>query len=138
MKEAAMIDPRRGSARRYVGAVTTAIVSIGTAAAIGWTAAVPVGGSASTTATTVASGAGATRTSQQIDAARANLQQVRADLARLLSREDDIPRAKLATLSALVAQLPTVQVPQSSAQPTVTHVTAPATHTTTGASGARP
>ena len=60
------------------------------------------------------------------------------DLARMLTREDDLPRAKLANLSALVAQLPSVQVPQSSTQPTVTHATPPVTHTTTGASGARP
>lgn len=135
-----MTDERRGSGRRYVAMVTTAIVSLGTAAAVGWAAAVPVGGSAPS-ATPRFDSSGGVQTARQIDAARANLQQIRRDLARLLSREDDLPRAKIANLSALMAQLPSVQVPQStvqSSQPTVTHVTAPTTHTTTGASGARP
>jgi hypothetical protein len=117
--------------------VTTAIVSLGTAAAVGWAAAVPVGGTTAAAAAP-ANDPAAVRTAQQIDAARANLQQVRRDLARMLAREDDLPRAKLANLSALVAQLPTVQVPNESTQPTVTHAPAPVTHTTTGASGARP
>ena len=132
-----MTDRRHGPARRSVAMVTTAIVSLGTAAAVGWAAAVPVGGAAPT-ANAPGTSPAAVQTGQQIDAARANLQQVRRDLARMLTREDDLPRAKLANLSALVAQLPSVQVPQSSTQPTVTHATAPATHTTTGASGARP
>ena len=134
-----MTDRRHGRARRSVAMVTTAVVSLGTAAAVGWAAAVPVGGTASTGSAPAADPA-AVRTAQQIDAARVNLQQVRRDLARALNREDDLPRAKLASLSALVAQLPSVQVPQSQvqSQPTVTHVTAPVTHTTTGASGARP
>lgn len=132
-----MIERRYGRAHRYVGLVTTAVVSLGTAAAVGWAAAVPVGGSASTS-TPSAGSPSALRTAQQINSARSNLQQVRQDLARVLSREDDLPRAKLANLSALVAQLPSVQVPQSSSQPIVTHVAAPVTHTTTGASGARP
>lgn len=132
-----MTDRRHGPGRRTVAMVTTAIVSLGTAAAVGWAAAVPVGGAASTGSAPVTSPA-AVQTAQQIDAARANLQQVRQDLARMLNREDDLPRAKLANLSALVAQLPSVQVPQSSTQPTATHPTAPVTHTTTGASGARP
>jgi hypothetical protein len=137
MKEATMTDRRHGRGRRSVAVMTPAIVSLGTAAAVGWAAAVPVGGAAST-ANAPATNAAAVQTGQQIDAARANLQQVRRDLARMLAREDDIPRAKLANLSALVAQLPSVQVPQSSAPPTVTHAPAPVTHTTTGASGARP
>ena len=132
-----MIERRYGRGHRYVALVTTALVSLGTAVAVGWAAAMPVGGSASTSGQPVGATANV-RTTQQIDSARANLQQVRQDLARMLSREDDLPRAKLANLSALVAQLPSVQVPQSSSQPVVTHVTAPVTHTTTGASGARP
>ena len=132
-----MTDNRFGSGRRSIALVTTAIVSLGTAAAVGWAAAVPVGGSAAS-ASSPSPAAGTTRTAQQINLAQSNLQQVRQDLARLLSREDDLPRAKLANLSALAAQLPSVQVPQSTTQPTVTHVTPPVTHTTTGASGARP
>ena len=127
-----------GSARRYVGLVTTAIVSLGAAAAVGWAAAVPIAGSGQT-ASTPPPPASTARTAQQIDAARSNLQQVRRDLARILSREDDLPRAKLPDLPALVTQLPTVQVPPaSSTQPTVTQVAPPVTHTTTGASGAHP
>lgn len=132
-----MTERRYGPGRRSVAMVTTAIVSVGTAAAVGWAAAVPVGGSAAS-GFQPANSADAVQTAQQIDLARQNLQQVRADLSRLLAREDDMPRAKLANLTALVAQLPSVQVPQSSSQPVVTHVTAPVTHTTTGASGARP
>jgi hypothetical protein len=132
-----MTDNRFGSGRHSIALVTTAIVSLGTAAAVGWAAAVPAGGSVAT-ASSPAPGGGTTRTVLQINTAQKNLQQVRRDLARLLSREDDLPRAKLENLSALVAQLPSVQVPQSTTQPTVTHVTPPATHTTTGASGARP
>lgn len=85
-----------------------------------------------------------TGTSRQIDAARISLQQVRRDLARLLSEEDDLPRAKLANLPAIAAQLPSVQVPQSSlpqttvAAPPVVQAAPPATQTTTGASGAHP
>lgn len=132
-----MTDRRFGRGRRSVAMATTALVSLGTAAAVGWAAAVPVGGTPSTVPAP-ANNAAATQTAQQIDAARANLQQVRRDLARMLNREDDLPRAKLASLSALVAQLPSVQVPQASSPPTVTHATAPVTHTTSGASGARP
>ena len=132
-----MTERRYGPGRRSVAMVTTAIVAMGTAAAVGWAAAAPVGGAAASGGQPGGT-AGTVQTAQQIDAARLNLQQVRADLSRLLSREDDMPRAKLANLSALVAQLPSVQVPQSSSQPIVTHVTAPVTHTTTGASGARP
>jgi hypothetical protein len=132
-----MTDRRYGRGRRSVALVATAVVSLGTAAAVGWAAAVPVGGAASTGSAPAANSA-AVQTAQQIDAARSNLQQVRRDLAQLLAREDDLPRAKLANLSALIAQLPSVQVPPASSQPTVTHATAPVTHTTTGASGARP
>ena len=132
-----MTDRRHGPGRRSVAMVTTAIVSLGTAAAVGWAAAVPVGGAASTSSAPATSPA-AVQTAEQIDAARGNLQQVRRDLVRLLAREDDLPRAKLANLSAVIAQLPSVQVPQAPSQPTVTHPTAPVTHTTTGASGARP
>ena len=132
-----MTDRRYGRGRRSVAMVTTAIVSLGTAAAVGWAAAVPVGGTTAAVAAP-ANDPASVRTAQQIDAARANLQQVRRDLARMLAREDDLPRAKLANLSALVARLPSVQVPNASTQPTVTHVTPPVTHTTTGASGARP
>ncbi|HET7310676.1 MAG TPA: hypothetical protein VFJ17_05060 [Mycobacteriales bacterium] len=134
-----MTDHPHGSARRYVGLVTTAVVSLGAAAAVGWAAAVPVRNSgASTPATPVSDTTSATR---QIEAARGNLQQVRRDLARMLSEEDDLPRAQLANLPALVAQLPSVQVPQSSStQPIVTQVAPapPVTQTTTGASGAHP
>ena len=128
-----MIDQRAAKGRRSVGVVTTAIVAFGAAAAVGWAAAVPIGGSATTSPST-GNGASSVQTSQQINAAQANLQQVRRDLARLIGREDDLPRATLANLPAL----PTLQVPQSSGQPTVIHVTAPTTHTTSGASGARP
>jgi len=132
-----MTDRRIGAARRRVALVTTGIVSLGAAAAVGWAAAVPIGGAATPTSGSNNTAA-TTQTSQQIDGARANLQLVRRDLARLTAREDDMPRAKLANLSNLIAQLPSVQVPQSTSQPTVIHVTAPATHTTTGASGAGP
>ena len=136
-----MTEYRRGSAWRYVGLVTTAVVSLGAAAAVGWAAAVPVRSTGATVSSPPPTNA--TRTSQQIAAARGNLAQVRRDLARLLSEEDDMPRAKLANLPALVAQLPTVQVPQSSySQPGVTQVVPapapPVTQTTTGASGAHP
>ena len=136
-----MTENRRGSSGRYVGLVTTALVSLGAAAAVGWAAAVPVRNTGATV--TPAPATTTTRTSQQIDAARLHLQQVRRDLARLLAQEDDLPRAKLANLPALVAQLPSVQVPQASTtQPTVTQVAPapapPVTHTTTGASGAHP
>ena len=133
-----MTDYRRASAGRYVGMVTTAVVTLGAAAAIGWAAAVPVRNSTASVPPPPA--AGTTRTTQQIDAARGNLQQVRRDLARMLSEEDDLPRAQLANLPALAAQLPTVQVPQvSSGQPIVTQAAPPPpTQTTTGASGAHP
>jgi hypothetical protein len=120
-----MTDRRYGPTRPSAAMVTTAIVSLGTAAAVGWAAAVPVGGATASTGTAPAIDPAAVRTAQQIDAARANLQQVRRDLARMLSREDDLPRATLANLSALVAQLPSVQVPQSTAQPPATHAPAP-------------
>ena len=126
-----MIDQRAAKGRRSVGVVTTAIVAFGAAAAVGWAAAVPIGGSA-TAGSSTGNGAASGQTSQQLNAAQANLQQVRRDLARLVGREDDLPRATLANLPAL----PTLQVPQG--QPTVIHVTAPTTHTTSGASGARP
>lgn len=132
-----MTSTRYGRGRRSIALVTTAIVSLGTAAAVGWAAAAPVGGSASAPSQPGAP-AGSAQTAQQLTTAQANLQQVRRDLARLLAREDDLPRAKIANLSALLAQLPSVQVPQSPTQPVVTHVAAPTTHTTTGASGARP
>lgn len=132
-----MTDRRYGPGRRTVAMVTTALVSLGTAAAVGWAAAVPVGGVASPS-TEPGTSATAVRTAQQVEGARVSLQQVRRDLARLLSREDDLPRARLAHLATLVGQLPSVHVPQSSTPPVVTHATAPATHTTTGASGARP
>ena len=128
-----MTEQRFGKGRRSVGVVTTAIVAFGAAAAVGWAAAVPIGGSA-TTSSSATNGASSVQTSQQIDAARANLQQVRRDLTRLVGREDDLPRAQIANLPSL----PNLQVPQSSGQTTVIHVTAPVTHTTTGASGARP
>lgn len=130
-----MTERRYGRGRRSVAMVTTAIVSLGTAAAVGWAAAVPVGGSAASVGQPSASVATA-QTVQQINNARANLQQVRLDLARLLTREDDLPRAQVANLSALLAQLPNVQVPQGSTA--VAHVSTPVVHTTTGASGARP
>jgi hypothetical protein len=137
-KEAAMTDGRGGNARRYVGLVTTAVVSLGAAAAVGWAAAVPVVGSGQAASTPTPPAASA-RTAQQVDAARSNLQQVRRDLARILSREDDLPRANLPNLPALVTQLPTVQVPQaSSTQPAVAQAAPPVTQTTTGASGAHP
>ena len=131
-----MTERQSRTTRRRVALRTTGVVSLGAAAVVGWAAAVPIGGAASTAG--ASNGAATTQTSQQIDAARANLQLVRQDLARLTAREDDMPRAKLANLSNLIAQLPSVQVPQAASQPTVIHVTAPATHSTTGASGARP
>lgn len=131
-----MTDRPARATRRSVGMITTAIVAFGAAATVGWAAAVPVIGSGSP-AGSASSGVSSTSAAQQVDAAQANLQQVRRDLARMLSSEDDMPRAKLANVSALLAQLPSVQVPQSSS-PVITHVTAPVTHTTTGASGARP
>lgn len=131
-----MTERRAGATRRTIALVTTGIVSLGTAAVVGWAAAVPVGSSTATTAGT--NGTASTTTSQQIDAAQANLQRVRRDLARLTAREDELPRARLANLSSLIAKLPSVQLPQQSVQPTVTHVAAPVTHTTSGASGARP
>ena len=131
-----MTERRAGATRRTIALVTTGIVSLGTAAVVGWPAAVPVGSSTATTAGT--NGTASTTTSQQIDAAQANLQRVRRDLARLTAREDELPRARLANLSSLIAKLPSVQLPQQSVQPTVTHVAAPVTHTTSGASGARP
>ena len=133
-----MTETRRGSTRRTVGLVTTAIASLGAAAAVGWAAAVPVGGVGASAPSGSTSPASTVRTSQQIDAAQANLQLVRRDLARMVGREDDLPSARLANLSALVSQLPTVQVPQASSQPIVTQVAPPVTHITTGASGARP
>ena len=122
-----MIDPRR-SARWRLGFVTTGIVSLAAAAAVGWAAATPTG----TAATSAPSSAGGnTQAVQQVAAAQANLQQVRRDLARILAGEDGLPRAAIANLSSL--QLPTVQVPTASA-PTV-QTAPPATQTTTGASG---
>jgi len=136
-----MTERKHGPGRRYVAMVTTAIVSVGTAAAVGWAAAVAVGGSASS-GVQPARPATSLQAAQQIDAARTSLQQVRRDLTQLLSSEDDLPRAAIAKLSASLAQLPSVQVPQPSTQsptqPTVTQVPAPPIHTTTGASGARP
>ena len=132
-----MTELRRTSTGRRVGLVTTGVVSLAAAAAIGWAAAVPVGGAAPTSPDPTASAA-TVRTAQQVDLARANLRQVRHDLARLLAKTDDLPRARVAKLPALVAQLPTVQVPQPQSQPTVTQAAPPVTHTTTGASGARP
>lgn len=131
-----MTERRVGATRRSIALVTTGIVSLGTAAVVGWAAAVPVGSSGATTGGNNATAS--KTTSQQIDAAQVNLQLVRRDLARLAAREDELPRARLASLSNLIAQLPSVQLPQQSVQPTVTHVTAPVTHTTSGASGARP
>lgn len=136
-----MTEMAHGAARRHVGLVTTALVSLGAAAAIGWAAAVPVSNSAPDVAPAPA--VNTTQTSQQIGVARANLQQVRRDLARVLAQEDDLPRAELANLPALVAQLPSVQVPQSTpTQLPVTQVAPapapPPTHATTGASGAHP
>lgn len=121
-----MIDPRR-SARWRVGFVTTGIVSLAAAAAVGWAAATPIG----TTAASAPSGAGSGTQTAQLAAAQANLQQVRADLARILSSEDDLPRA--ATLPAL--QLPSVQVPAAAGAGTTVQVAPPVAHTTTGASG---
>lgn len=121
-----MIDPRR-SARWRVGFVTTGIVSLAAAAAVGWAAATPIG----TTASSAPSFTGSGAQTAQVAAARANLQQVRADLARILAGEDDLPRA--ATLPAL--QLPSVQVPAATGAGTTVSVAAPPTHTTTGASG---
>jgi hypothetical protein len=134
-----MTDYRRSSTGRSIGLATTAIVTLGAAAAVGWAAAVPVRNSGAVAPITPPTHAA--RTAQQIDAARSNLQQVRRDLARLLSQEDDLPRAQLANLPALVAQLPTVQVPpsSSSSQPVVSQAAPPPpTQTTTGASGAHP
>ena len=133
-----MTEQRRAPTGRRVGLVTTGVVSLAAAAAVGWAAAVPVGGTSPTTAPDPSASAATVRTAQQIDLARANLRQVRHDLARLLAKTDDLPRARVARLPALVAQLPSVQVPQPLSQPTVTHAAPPATHTTTGASGARP
>ena len=133
-----MTDYGRSSAGRYLGLVTTAVVTLGAAAAVGWAAAVPVRSSGVTAS--VPPPAHTARTAQQIDAARSSLQQVRRDLAKLLAQEDDLPRARLTNLPAVVAQLPTVQVPSSSSsQPTFTQAApAPPTQTTTGASGAHP
>lgn len=119
-----MIDPRR-SARWRVGFVTTGVVSLAAAAAVGWAAATPIGTTAAT-----AQSYGGTQSGQQAAVAQANLQQVRRDLARILSGEDDLPRA--ANLAAL--QLPTVQVPTATGAPIV-QTAPPVTHTTTGASG---
>lgn len=139
-----MTDSRPGAARRYVGLATTAVVSLGAAAAVGWAAAVPVHDNGKAPALPQQSTA---RTSQQIDAARSQLQQVRRHLVRMLAQEDDLPRAKIPNLPTLVTQLPSVQVPQSSGtQPTATQPTVsqpapaapPQTQTTTGASGAHP
>jgi hypothetical protein len=133
-----MTERRTSSARRTVGLVTTAVVSLGAAAAVGWAAAMPVGGAGASATAGSGTPASTVRTAQQVDAARANLEQVRRDLTRLVGREDPLPRARLANLSATLAQLPTVQVPQSPTQPTVTQAAPPVSHTTTGASGARP
>jgi len=138
---AAMTEQVHGSALAGGGPATTIVVAVGTAAAVGWAAAVPV---RSNVQTLPAAPITDTRgTSQQIDAARADLQQVRRDLARLLSEEDDMPRAKLAKLPAVVTQLPSVQLPSpASAPPVVTQVAPapkpPVTQTTSGASGAHP
>jgi len=123
-----MIDPRR-SARWRLGFVTTGVVSLAAAAAVGWAAATPIG----TTATSAQpSAVYTTQTTPQVSTAQANLQQVRRDLARILASEDDLPRAALANLPA--APLPTVQLP-STAVAAPTQQVAPPTHTTTGASG---
>ena len=123
-----MIDPRR-SARWRLGFVTTGIVSLAAAAAVGWAAATPIGTAATSTRSPVAS---TTQSVQQVATAQANLQQVRRDLARILAGEGELPRAALANLPAV--QLPTVQVPSASVSGPVQQV-APPTHTTTGASG---
>jgi hypothetical protein len=136
MTAATMAENRRGSAGRYVGLVTTATASLGAAAAIGWAAATPVGGAKAAPTTTVTPAS--TRTTEQLDAARAQLQQVRLELARMLSQEDELPRVTFANLPALPTRLPAVQVPQPSSQLTAPAVTPPVTHTTTGASGVRP
>lgn len=126
-----MID-RRLSMPRKIGLVTTGLVSLASAAAIGWTAATPVGRTAASGSTDLTNGRGSVRTAQQISAARGTLQLARENLARLLASEDDLPQAALANLPAV--PLPTVQVPAAGAAPAAAQP-APPVQTTTGASG---
>jgi hypothetical protein len=138
-----MTDLRARRGGRLVGLVTTGLVSLAAAAAIGWAAATPVGGSSPQAGSVnLSNGGSAVRTQQQVVAAQTNLRLVRRDLVRLMAREDDLPRASLANLPALVAQIPNAQLPNvqlpssgGTVQPT-THAAPPITHTTTGASGA--
>lgn len=130
-------DLRRRSVASHAGLVTTAVVSLAAAATIGWAAATPIGTQPAAAPADPSNGTAAIRTARDVQGAQQNLQQVRRDLARLLAKEDDLPRARLANLRALTAQVPSVQVPQAAAPAPVTQVApAPATHTTSGASGA--
>ena len=133
---AGMAEARFATAHRPVGWVTTAIVSAGAAAAVGWAAAVPV--RAMQPARPQPDDAAATRSAQELVGARASLERVRRDVALLVSREDHLPRAKLATVPDVVASLPNVRVPQSAAVQPVMPAAPPVAHTSTGASGGPP
>lgn len=137
-----MAEPGGRPSTRYVGMATTAIAASAAAAAVGWAAAVPVLKPAPAAAPAPApANSTSVRTSRLIEAATANLRQVRRDLALLLSSEDKLPRAKLANLPAAITRLPTVSAPPTlryQPPPAAVPAAPPATHTTTGASGVRP
>ena len=135
MTEAEAARPQRSTHRR-IGLLTTTIVVLGTAAAVGWAAAVPIGGGVS--GGQPAANSAHVRTARQLHLVRANLQQVRRDLSQLLATENDLLKGQLANLSMQSTQLPSIQIPQSSTAPAVSIAGAPPTHTTTGASGVRP
>jgi hypothetical protein len=121
----------RLTARSQLALTTTALVSVAAAAAVGWAAATPVGSTRSSS-----SGPGQSRVGErEVADARSSLEQARAELAQLLASEDVLPRAALPDLAtnALTVRLPAVQVPSA---PAAVVQQPPATHTTTGASGA--
>ena len=134
---AVMTDIHRSRSGQSVGLATTSVVLMGSAAAVGWAATVPSSASQPRPAHRSDNEA-SLRAATQLDMARGRLAQVRRDIAQLLSAEDKLPRATSVDLARVTPQLPMVQVPQASVQQPVAPAPPPATHTTTGASGAPP
>ncbi len=133
-----------GSARVDVAlALTAGLMSVGTAAAVGWAAVTAPRPAAPAAAQHQAAPTAAqARVAEQVAELRARLDRLRSELPSLLTATGDLPQLPAGPGPAAVPVRVTAPVPAVPAAPPVAAAPAPApappppTHTTTGASGA--
>lgn len=136
-----------GSAsRRHAAAVTTGAAAVATGVAVAWAAAHPVHVTTASTppANPTVDPQALQRTTEQLAAARADLAQVRHDLAAVITAEDRLPRATDTSVpTTMVPTTTSVRLPAAPAAPAAAPAAAPVqqpapppVQANTGASGA--